>query len=86
MRDVTNKIDYNNITNASNGIVFINDRSSKSLQSASLNYVPIDINNYKNTISNMAKNNLFLNTVNVTSIKTIPINNIMENSTDRSGK
>ena len=86
MRNVTNKIDYNNITNASNGIVFINDRSSKSLQSASLSYVPIDIINYKNTISNMIKNNLFLNTVNVTSIKTIPINNTMENSTDRTGK
>jgi len=46
----------------------------------------LDIINYKNTISNMIKNNLFLNTVNVTSIKTIPINNTMENSTDRTGK
>ena len=74
-RNITNKIENNSITNASNGIVFIVDPSSRYGKDTSPNYENINGSSYENILRNFQKDNLFSNTTNLTSIKKLPITN-----------
>ena len=57
------------VSQADNGIVFVFKPATNETQTTDINYVPFDSNYYHNILSNMAKNNYFSETINVTTIK-----------------
>lgn len=57
------------VSQADNGIVFVFKPATNETQTTDVNYVPFDSNYYHNILSNMAKNNYFSETINVTTIK-----------------
>ena len=74
IKNVTNKIEKNRITNADTGIVFIDDPQLRYRNSTEAEYVPVASNNYKNSLASIAENNLISNAANLTKIKTLPTN------------
>jgi mannuronan 5-epimerase len=77
IRNVTNKVENNRITNANNGIVFIDDPASRYRKTINPDHVPVDSDNYKYFLASMEKNNLFSNTANQT-IKALPVNDTIK--------
>ena len=75
MKDINNKINNNRVSQADNGIVFVFKPATNETQTTQVNYVPFDSNYYQNILSNMAKNNYFSETINVTNIKMQSIKN-----------
>jgi hypothetical protein len=75
MKDINNKINNNRVSQADNGTVFVFKPIPNNIQTTEANYVPFDSNYYHNILSNMAKNNYFSETINVTTIKMQPIKN-----------
>ena len=74
-QDIKNKINNNRVSQADNGIVFVFKPVPNNTQTTEVNYVPFDSNYYHNILSNMAKNNYFSETINVTTIKMQSIKN-----------
>ena len=75
MKDINNKINNNRVSQADNGIVFVFKPVPNETQTTQVNYVPFDSNYYHDILSNMAKNNFFSETNNVTNIKMQSITN-----------
>ena len=75
MKDINNKINNNRVSQADNGIVFVFKPVPNETQTTQVNYVPFDSNYYHNMLSNMAMNNYFSETNNVTNIKMQSIKN-----------
>jgi hypothetical protein len=75
MKNINNKINNNRVSQADNGIVFVFKPVPNNTQTTEVNYVPFDSNYYHNILSNMAKNNYFSETINMTAIKMQPIKN-----------
>ena len=74
-QDIKNKINNNRVSQADNGIVFVFKPVPNNTQTTEVNYVPFDSTYYHNILSNMAKNNYFSETINVTTIKMQSIKN-----------
>ncbi|MGB8027327.1 MAG: hypothetical protein WCE95_06930, partial [Nitrososphaeraceae archaeon] len=73
--DINNKINNNKVSQADNGIVLVFKPTTNNTQTTQVNYVPFDSTYYHNILSNMAKNNYFSETINVTNIKIQSIKN-----------
>jgi hypothetical protein len=57
------------VSQAENGIVLVFKPASNKTQTTDVIYVPFDSNYYQNILNNMAKNNDFSETANLTTIK-----------------
>ncbi len=77
MKDVNNTINRNKIDDAEAGIVFTYRPIASGLQPTDINFAPNDIY-YENILNDMAKNNTFSNTGNVTWIKKLSIKNVTQ--------
>jgi hypothetical protein len=72
MKDLNNTINKNTIDGAVNGVVFTyRDNSNQSL-ATSIDSVPRDNRYYENVLKEMAMDNSFSNTANLTFIKKLP--------------
>ena len=76
MKDINNTINKNTVDGAGNGIVFISRPISSGLQAITVDFMSRDGSYYENTFNNMAKNNSFSNTGNLTLVKILPVKNI----------
>ena len=76
MKDINNTINKNTVDGAGNGIVFISRPISSGLQAITVDFMSRDGSYYENTLNNMAKNNSFSNTGNLTLVKILPVKNI----------
>lgn len=69
MKDINNKINNNTVNQSKNGIVFEFNPSANTTQTTDVDYVPFDSDYYQDILDNMAKNNHFLETANLATIK-----------------
>jgi hypothetical protein len=75
MKDVNNTINKNKISDAESGIVYAYKQAPVGLELTSIGSVPKERSYYENILENMAKNNTFSNTENVTWVKMLPLKN-----------
>ncbi|CAN5563866.1 hypothetical protein BH18THE1_BH18THE1_18540 [soil metagenome] len=75
MKDINNKINNNTVRQADKGIVFVFKPAPNNTLTTEVNFVPFDSNYYENILNNMAKNNYFSETINLTTIKMQSIKN-----------
>jgi hypothetical protein len=76
MKDVNNTINKNTVDGAGNGIVFTYTPISSGLHTTAIDFIPSDSSHYENILNDMAKNNSFTNTGNVTLVKMLPVKNM----------
>lgn len=76
MKDLNYTINKNTVDVAGNGIVFTYRAISNGSQATATNLVPRDDSYYENILKDMARNNSFSNTGNLTLVKMLPFQNL----------